>query len=752
MGTYIGGKGNSGFTLVETLAVVAVLVILLGLSAVGVAHYRDLLKITELDNAAREIYMAAENRAVLLGIGNQLDRILSGTAALSNGGAADSPRYVRETDAAMEDLLPAGTVDPALLEGSFYIVYDLAGGAVTDVFYTEETGIPAIGDAFAIAGDRAARTRNEPMLGYYGGEYTTREAYTPLPAPEATVVIHNEERLTVDVTFAVPVSALPLIGGDWPYTAEQAVRITCGGQTKTLLALNPVEATVRSPYNKEYLNTSVTYSWVLDSLDGPAEEEKDRHFYQLFDLSGTGPDSYGGDFTVTAEITLSAAGHRPAGASGSDTGNSLFAEGSGGTTARIENLRHLQNLDAGTSKAGRKTAAVQLADIRCYDNATYPNYEFIPIANKDLISFDGGRNARNERNEILNLRVTGASASGKNGAGLFAGSDEEITFTGVRLIGAKVTAASRPAGTLIGTARKGFRAEDIRVVNALVRSVSDHAGGIAGNAAGMSVLENCWVFWEPGPGQENLRSPLGSDIAGYRYKITGSSAGGLVGNQEGTGAASESRLVVTGSFAAATIEGSERAGGLAGSSEVPITLTNSYAGCYLAGKEAAGLIGHRTAATVISNCYAAGFIDMAVTEKAAGFCLGGSAITAENTYSVVNYSGDISGKTIFKLDEGQSNGIFTNTYYLGGEDESFDCSDGADFPASSYDQMSSPEFAEAMGTAFVFKDYKAPAVSRNTYPYNLQEEQDLTAYSFPGLADVPHYGDWQAYSERGDAL
>ena len=56
-----------GFTLVETLAAVAVLVILLGVSAVAVAHYRKYMKITELDHAAREIYMAAENRAVLLG-------------------------------------------------------------------------------------------------------------------------------------------------------------------------------------------------------------------------------------------------------------------------------------------------------------------------------------------------------------------------------------------------------------------------------------------------------------------------------------------------------------------------------------------------------------------------------------------------------------------------------------------------------------------------------------------------------------
>ena len=52
-------KNRHGFTLVEMLVVVAVLVILLAVSAVGVVRYRRQTRITELDNAAREIYLAA---------------------------------------------------------------------------------------------------------------------------------------------------------------------------------------------------------------------------------------------------------------------------------------------------------------------------------------------------------------------------------------------------------------------------------------------------------------------------------------------------------------------------------------------------------------------------------------------------------------------------------------------------------------------------------------------------------------------
>ena len=71
-------KKNSGFTLVETLAAVAILVVLLGISAVAVLRLQKYLEITRLDNAARGIYMAAQNRAVLLSGGKQLKALVQG--------------------------------------------------------------------------------------------------------------------------------------------------------------------------------------------------------------------------------------------------------------------------------------------------------------------------------------------------------------------------------------------------------------------------------------------------------------------------------------------------------------------------------------------------------------------------------------------------------------------------------------------------------------------------------------------------
>ena len=189
---------NRGFSLVETLAVVAILVILLSLSAVAAAYYRDYLKITELDNAAREIYMAAENRAVLLDGGGQLDSAL-GVSPLAGDGTPAQPIHITKEAAADRGLLTAGAIDPALLEGDFYLFYDAASGAVTDVFYTEGPDIQDIHYALSIAGNRDKRMRPDsgPMLGYYGGEQEARTPYTPLPAPEVLVEVENGDLLKV---------------------------------------------------------------------------------------------------------------------------------------------------------------------------------------------------------------------------------------------------------------------------------------------------------------------------------------------------------------------------------------------------------------------------------------------------------------------------------------------------------------------------------------------------------------------------
>lgn len=775
-------KQNQGFSLVETLAVVAILVILLSLSAVAAAYYRDYLKITELDNAAREIYMAAENRAVLLDSGGQLDSTL-GVTTLSEGGTPAQPIHITKEAAADNGLLTTGAIDPALLNGDFYIFYDPASGGVTDVFYAEKhinyMGM-APDDPTSFLNTWSKKSRDErmrpgdagPMLGYYGGEQAEREDYTPLPAPEVMVVVDNGDLLRVHVTFSVPESALSLVG-NWVYDAKQAVTLQYGGETVTLMdrpSSFPPKEVVRNPSTMvQQGSASVTYTWILDALDTPALSG--RHFWQLFNSDDPQKAPIcGGDFTVTANIELSAPGRRPTSASGSDTGNSLFAEGSGGSTARLENLRHLQNLDHMTSNAGDKGSAVLLNDIDCCGQTAqepYGLYEFKPIVNEELHSFDGGWTAgtgEKRRNEITNLKVrmTADGASERHGAGLFAKTAEGMSFSGVRLLNADVSAENVPAGVLVGSAGSGSSFRDIRVVNSKAVCTNSPAGGVAGKVAGASGKENsftdCQVYWEPEEGQENLRSLLGSDQENNLYKygkiIHGTNAGGLVGELSGSSAGT---TTIKNSLAATLVSGAI-AGGMVGDDQHVLNVSGSYADCYIKGSTyAAGLVGKSkaggtTAGASFKNVYTAGFID--VKGMSSGASIGGvvnvtGTVAGTNVYSAASYLNwgywETSNSSYTYFGGIPENGtLSSNCYYLIPREGSD--GDQTQPGCMTFDDMAEKDFASTMGSAFEFKGYRTTGSdSQNTYPYNLQEKQNLTSYSFPGLKGLPHYGDWQAY-------
>ena len=134
---------NSGFTMVEGLAVVAILVILMGVTMVSVARHKDSLKLVELDNAARDIFMAAENRAVLLSGEQQLSDLvkkapgkeITDVLTTNEHTSDESLYYVYKKDSTAAGLLTVGAIDPTLLKGDFLIVYDLNSGSPTDLFY-----------------------------------------------------------------------------------------------------------------------------------------------------------------------------------------------------------------------------------------------------------------------------------------------------------------------------------------------------------------------------------------------------------------------------------------------------------------------------------------------------------------------------------------------------------------------------------------------------------------------------------------
>lgn len=699
-------KRNSGFTLVEMLAVTAIVVILLAIGMVAVVHYVRWLRITELDNSAREIYLAAENRAVLLSAGGRLDKLVTeangktmalpaeerGATPLAAGGAAQQSaqaRYIYYDSAAgggedvLAELLPQGTIDPALRGGCFYVVYEIKTdedgtqsglGSVTDVFYAEESD-PWKNEGFETfyqqwkGSSRQRRLDEKKMFGYYGGAAAENGGANSLKAPLLEVI--NGEELIVRLTYSRPAGEAR--------TAE--VTLYYDGCRVRLDELPRGKWWTEETKQDVFQNTVThTCTWVLDTL-----KENGPRFRDLFDANldaVTGnPGPMGGDFTVTARIRSTTVASPDV---VSAPRNSLFADGSGGETAYVENLRHLQNLDHNFSKVEGKTAAIQTGDIDC-GASVFTGYEFVPIENAQLTSYCGSH-AASEGAEaaahfIKGMKVTAASANGRNG-GLFS------------------------------TVPSGMEFRDVCLLNTSVKmGAGVSTGALAGVATG-TTFTNCWVYWE-GEELEELKASIPeSGLADNHYQITGSSAGGLVGQLNGG--------TITDCLAATLVKGTTVAGGLVGQT-TGVTVSTSYADCYLVAPTAGGLIGTAGGTVTLTNVYAAGFIDNTVEDAvAAGLCNGNA--TANHAYSAMHY--ESTEGAIVPLATGVTAGDGSRCYYL-----------GVDKDGKPYEDMIEQEFLTKIGADFGWK-------YSDSHPYSLLK--DLTTYPFPGLKELPHYGDWNA--------
>lgn len=599
---------NSGFTLVEALAAAAILIILLGLSAVGVARWRDPLKITELDNAARAIYMAAENRAVLLqNSGAAVSLLDTSNAGITSSKVTENQDGKEETVSLcvlsdtttadiLDELLPVGVIDPTLREGHFYILYDQSTYHVFEVFYAEEPfSLPEKEeDMKTLRGSRSQRvsyycgdTASRCLVGHYAGGLAGPIGAKHLPTPGVEVVITNGNELTLTVKYKMP-DTLP---ADVTVTREPTVTLKYGEKEVRLLYVDKVTKIVHSPYSERLTEEgdiagvtkplSATYTWVLDSLEQDGGGNFTKQFKGLF----SDPDAiaFGGDFTVTASLELSADGYIKSDNADDDTKNSLFAEmpeGGDPNTAYIANLRHLQNLDSGSSNAGGKTLAKQCANIDCSKyignsgNELVSSYEFRPIENGDLMNYDAryDETGATPPYSISNLKVTPNSAAGKSGAGLFGAVGKGLKFQGVLLINPNIVTDinNQPAGALLGyswadppvefkncqiidaqvkakASAGGFSGQvkaaeftNCTAKNTTVNSESSYAGGLMGNIVNSSTFKSCQIVDAAVTSASVAGGMAGAtwsgtvdftecSVEGITVTSTGSYAGGMMG-------------------------------------------------------------------------------------------------------------------------------------------------------------------------------------------------------------------------------
>lgn len=688
---------NSGFTMVELLTVIAIL-LLVGLIAVfSLSKLRRSLRQHELDARAEIIYVAAQNRMAELRAAGCEGLYSKGLSDGDNGVYAmafdgthmdESSRdvefcYLYVNDAsdkrtgAPAALLPDTAVDKDLWNGCWCIEYAPSTGSIYAVFYSESP-LPSHTDLNGNYRNFNYRARTA-AVGYYGGDIAQTQDISKF---NPSISIENTEKLTVTFYSNNPsddTSAHPL-------TFTITISDQFGGSyTRTVTGL---QGGLQQLDSRNY-----KYQWVLDDLASPNK----RFFAQTLGKVSCGTP-------ITIKLTVSSTDPSIDTVFTTRTTNGLFDDrtdlGYGENTALVAYGRHLANLsDTSHVNAAIITSAVQVDDISFFDDPadktdwyslyTANGVKFSPIDNKNLTSFSGIHFTSGSYEQHI---INGLTVSSPSAAGLFS------TFSG------KISNA-------------------ILVNSQITGGV---AGGLAARTDGALTLENCRVYLT------ELSGLKAASADAVPARITGTTVGGLVG-------IADHSLTIQNSFASTIIKGSTAAAGLVGHAQGAVSVSRSYADSYLTAPTTGGLVGTTGSISGLSlrDSYAAGY--QVATDAAAGFVAGRLA-NAHSAYSACAFPG--TPQIIYTTAaEGTAANVSSVFYLTSGLDGRSIHSLTGTTQGLPYAQMSAASFLTALNsTAFT------TASADTTVPYNLLS-QGLSTYSYPLLTGMSHYGDWQAEFE-----
>ena len=715
-----------GFSLMEMLVTVLILVILFALAMIPISKIQKNLRQTELDSRAEMIFSAVQNRMTRLQAAGQ-DSYYQPTGTIGverlNMIPADAEKknykdttlaYVtsadkNKTDSAASWIYPETEAEADLWDGNWVVEFDPSSGSVYAVFFSRET-MDYTPSKFDDLRYRDKRLENGAKVGYYGGDSVGAAATESL---DLTVDVINKDQLLVVASCKVNLRNKPQF--------YAVIKDESGNTVKEFEIKNDTNTGDTVKPEKDLCTATL----VLDNLSaGLRFGQQDR-----FKDAKTGNHLIPGEnLTVTIRVK-DEKNSQIQGTSKTVTTNSLFAEvrgndsGLGGTgrTAVIKYGRHLQNLELDNSGLKKETdknkiitAAVQERDIQFKSNESdswfdlYSDRKFTPIENTQLKSYDSTSGIYHP--EICDLPIEAKKSTDvgldSGDAGLFK------TFAG--------------------------ELKNIRLAGAQIKG-SGNVGGLVGKLTGKTEIDGCQVYLSRAKGQLNEKTEE------YIW-IDGAVSGGLIGD------AGNNNLTVKNSLAATVIQGKTAAGGLVGIGHGVISLDHSYADCYLYSDSettetdagyASGLIGRRVVATAtlkITDCYTAGFLVGKTTAGLVPCDLTGNEL--ENVYSAcATLTGEsLTYGTAANTSGGESGTPLNNVYYLGksakstiGEEKSYQ-----DLNAADAEKL----FASDTSNAFTRQN-------SDTYAYNLMSGLGLTLYSYPKLKNLPHYGDWKAEFEDG---
>ena len=477
-----------GFSLMEMLVTVLILVILFALAMIPISKIQKNLRQTELDSRAEMIFSAVQNRMTRLQAAGQDSyyqptgttgvkklNMIPKDADKDNNYEPTTLAYVTSDDkdnpnSAASWIYPETEAEAELWDGSWVVEFDPSSGSVYAVFFSRED-MKYTPDGFNDLRYRDKRLENGAKVGYYGGDSVGAVATESL---DLTVDVINKDQLLVVASCKVNLRNKPQF--------YAVIKDESGNTVKEFEIKNDTNTGDTVKPEKDLCTATL----VLDNLS----TGKNLRFGQQERFNKLIP---GENLTVTIRVK-DENNNQIQGTSKTVTTNSLFAEvrdrtgGLGGAsrTAVIKYGRHLQNLDLENSglKEENKTemvitAAVQERDIQFKSDESdswgvlYPKRNFVPLVNSQIKSYHSEIGSYCPVIYDLTVDVSGD-------AGLFK------TFAGelknIRLAGAQITGKQTVS---TGVKRDG------------------NVGGLVGKLDGETTIDGCQVYLSRAKGQLN---------------------------------------------------------------------------------------------------------------------------------------------------------------------------------------------------------------------------------------------------------
>lgn len=670
-------KANKGFTLAETLIVVAIVLVLAAVAFIAVYNYQRSMYQLEFDGIAREIFFAAQNhltQADSQGLIEQKTEAQAGTKAEGyynqneaapaeeDSGTGDVYYYAFPADSGSGDdmlslMLPSMAVDinSSLGGGSFFIMYQKSTATVLDVFYSVkenvrfghnyvhsdyESLLPLRGDG----NKNARRNVNGAVYGYYGGESAQSERLT-IKAPELKV--ENAEKLKIILTNTNEAS------GDKSILDKLTIQLIITGKTST------AEKTINVLKNKGTTADTLTYD-----IGNPDNTYKDYeiyldditknggHFSERFSTSDNGKFFIPGeDLEIRAKI-FSADAYANIAWSASATTNSLFADPYTdsdspvlGTDvakgiAAIANFRHFENLDAMVSHL---------------DQNDTDKLNFTKAG--QTTSLDWNSFLENTDKEATTIVPLSGSSTDEGCAYPVTPQTYNVTYTAYKLsydgqghsVSNVKVSHSGEAG-LFGTLASGSKVENLELIDFDITG-STSAGALVGTATGTTITNV--VAYNSKTNDSKFDNNDTTTDKKPNVTATGS-AGGLIGSMTGGKADKSAAALYVNSTGTA-------AGGLIGSAANGGTVTACYSGGHtISGKPDGAEPKYDGHADVYPVRYDPEHFNVTSSGGTAGGLIGTAGDTViSNSYSTCSASGKTAGGFV------GTGGTVSNSYCTG---------------------------------------------------------------------------------------